>query len=95
MNKSVVFFFSMVLVLGSAAQAAKCIDKAARVAVENSNQALPQVLNIEVLPSKSYLESFVVTFRDERNSSDIENIKVVLMKSECSIVSVIPDIGQN
>lgn len=95
MNKSVGFLFSLVLVFGSVTQAAKCLDKAVRVAMENSHQAIPQLQYVEVLPSKSYLEAFNVTLRDERNSSDIENIKVTLMKSECSIVSVIPDIGQN
>lgn len=95
MNKYLGFLFSVLLVLGSTAQAAKCLDKAVSVAMENSHQAIPQLQYVEVLPSKSYLEAFNVTLRDERNSSDVEVIKVTLMKSECSIVSVIPDIGQN
>jgi DNA polymerase III alpha subunit (gram-positive type) len=95
MMKSTTFLFSVLLVIGSSAHASKCIDKAVSVAMENSHQAIPQLQFIEILPSKSYLEAFSVTLRDERNSSDVEVIKVTLMKSECSIISVIPDIGQN
>lgn len=94
MKSFIKLFFATILVSVSA-QASKCSDKAVSVAIQNSNQAIPQVVNVAVLPSKVYLETYMVTLRDERNSSDIENIKVTLMKSECSIVSVIPDIGQN
>lgn len=95
MMKPISFLFSIMLVVGSTAHAAKCLDKAVSVATENSHQAIPQLQYVEQLPSKSYLEAYSVTLRDERNSSDVEVIKVTLMKSECSIVSVIPDIGQN
>jgi hypothetical protein len=76
--------------LSSAYGAPLCKRAAIRVAREYSRNA-STITSVAILPSKSYLESYRIALTDSQNEES-EVIDVTLMKSDCSVVSVIPRI---
>ena len=73
-----------------------CTPVAIRVAKENAHDySLVYAVN-EVPARKAYLAQYEVILVDSlRKPTDSELVKIILMRSSCSVVSVIPDIGQN
>jgi hypothetical protein len=68
-----------------------CVDKAVRSAKENAVKTyLPHA--VEVLQAKKdYLEKYNVVLTNA-SLTKFEEIEITLMKSDCSVVSVIPDL---
>ena len=95
------FLISVAVILAAQFSFADLADKnctriAIEVAKENARYySLVYSVN-EVPAQKAYLAQYEVILVDSRKKpTDSELVKIILMRSTCSVVSVIPDVGQN
>lgn len=68
-----------------------CSETAIRVAKESVRNA--SVASLTELPAgRSYLEKYEVSLRSKLDPEVLETVTVTMMKSDCTVVSVIPEI---
>jgi hypothetical protein len=82
-------FFAAVFCLASNAQASHlCARKAVETAKENSRGSTLVALE-QIDAGKSYLVGYDVAIKN-RSEGSVEEFRIILMSSDCSVVSVTP-----
>lgn len=82
---------SALLISANASAENLCVDKAVRSAKENAVKTyLPHAVEV-LTPKRNYLEKYNVVLTNA-SMTKFEEIEITLLKSDCSVVSVIPDL---
>lgn len=87
--KSLIVTFALAIPSAQAMAQSSCMSEAVSAA-QQASRSTSSVISVETIATtKAYLEAYLVTLGSS-SGGRTEAVKVTLMSSDCSIVSVIP-----